>query len=162
MDKDRSKPARAAVAGQVDRGVRRHLLGVPALPMHPEPHTYTWTALEAAAIEEYGESCFQVGAQASRAASGGVEQPNEQAAQRRAGGVGMWKPIETAPKDGADVLVFAHDNYSVAHWNGGEWRDIGDMGWGGMYGDDNEPTHWMPLPAPPMPPNVRANQGPTR
>lgn len=26
---------------------------LPPLPMHPEPHTYTWTALEAAAIERY-------------------------------------------------------------------------------------------------------------
>ena len=24
--------------------------------------------------------------------------------------------------------------------------DMGDIGWAGMYGDDNQPTHWMPRP----------------
>lgn len=30
---------------------------LPHLPMHPEPHSHTWTALEAAAIEQYGRDC---------------------------------------------------------------------------------------------------------
>jgi len=30
---------------------------LPKLPMHPEPHTYTWTALELEAIERYGAEC---------------------------------------------------------------------------------------------------------
>ncbi len=61
-----------------------------------------------------------------------------------------WQPIETAPKDGNDVLVFGGGDYTVAHWNGEEWRDYGDIGWAGMCGDDNQPTHWMPLPEPPV------------
>jgi len=65
-----------------------------------------------------------------------------------------WRPIETAPKDGTEVLVLAvYDDgppaYAVAAWDGEEWRDVGDIGWGGMHGEDNQPTHWMPLPAPP-------------
>ncbi len=61
-----------------------------------------------------------------------------------------WKPIGTAPHDGMEVLVFGNGSYAVACWNGEEWRDMGDIGWAGMYGDDgNQPTHWMPLPEPP-------------
>ena len=61
-----------------------------------------------------------------------------------------WQPIETAPTDGTEVLVYARGSYAVAFWSGKEWRDMGDIGWAGMYGDDgNQPTHWMPLPEPP-------------
>lgn len=63
-----------------------------------------------------------------------------------------WQSIETAPHDGSDVLVYGRGSYAVAHWDGREWRDIGDIGWSGMSGDDgNQPTHWIPLPAPPTP-----------
>ena len=58
-----------------------------------------------------------------------------------------WQPIETAPKDGREVLVFGNNSYAVASFDGEEWRDYGDIGWAGMYGDDNQPTHWMPLPS---------------
>lgn len=59
-----------------------------------------------------------------------------------------WQPIETATRDGGEVLVCSVDTgrFAVASWNGTEWRDMGDIGWAGMYGDDNQPTHWMPLP----------------
>ena len=30
---------------------------LPKLPDHPEPHTYTWTALELEALERYGAEC---------------------------------------------------------------------------------------------------------
>lgn len=56
-----------------------------------------------------------------------------------------WQPIETAPKDGTQVLVFGNGRYAVAHFDGEEWRDAGDIGWAGMHGEDNQPTHWMPL-----------------
>lgn len=60
-----------------------------------------------------------------------------------------WQPIETAPKDGTEVLVAARYGdsvaYSVAHFDGEEWRDMGDIGWAGMYEDDNQPTHWMKI-----------------
>lgn len=65
-----------------------------------------------------------------------------------------WQPIETAPKDGTEILV-ARAGYGMAvvsfrdgEWcNAGEWCFAGDVGWGGSM--DVEPTHWMPLPEPP-------------
>jgi len=61
-----------------------------------------------------------------------------------------WKPIGTAPHDGREVLVFGGGSYAVASFDGKEWRDMGDIGWAGMYGDEgNQPTHWMPLSEPP-------------
>ncbi len=60
-----------------------------------------------------------------------------------------WQPIETAPKDGTQILVFGHGRFAVAEFRSGEWRDMGDIGWGGFY-SEVLPTHWMPLPAPPV------------
>ncbi len=68
-----------------------------------------------------------------------------------------WQPIETAPKDGVDVLL---------HWPSRErsdiplppvvgfWNDI-VCGWQADDQlssdiDENEPSHWMPLPKPPQ------------
>lgn len=73
-------------------------------------------------------------------------------------GLGAWRPIETAPRDGTEVLVcrvyeHGHAEYAVAHnyGDGNGWRDMGDLGWAGMIHDeDNQPSHWMPLPAPPV------------
>lgn len=57
-----------------------------------------------------------------------------------------WQPIETAPKDGSQVLVYAVRRTgplvaSAANRTGSQWWavNIGCL-W---------PTHWMPLPAPP-------------
>lgn len=60
-----------------------------------------------------------------------------------------WKPIETAPKDGSAVLLWA----DVKTWTGEEvpvtgWFTIGSCKWV-SHGDWLKPTHWMPLPAPP-------------
>lgn len=77
-----------------------------------------------------------------------------------------WKPIESAPKDGTAILLTNGKDVAEGHWyfeEGGttEHRDLdgryidqtesdGYDGWldwdGGMQPD---PTHWMPLPAPP-------------
>jgi hypothetical protein len=68
-----------------------------------------------------------------------------------------WQPIETAPKDGVIVLAVKEStlpwakDFSVARfpyplkqrWNGGAW-EADD---GHVY--EPQPTHWMPLPAPP-------------
>lgn len=72
--------------------------------------------------------------------------------------LGAWQPIETAPLNGTDVLVCRNYEsegavYSVArNYNDGNgWCDLSDIGWAGMYcDDDNQPTHWMPLPPPPL------------
>jgi len=59
-----------------------------------------------------------------------------------------WQPIETAPKDGAWLLLYwvtmPITLYPFcAFWDDGWWhpsfRDYGEV----------FPTHWMPLPEPP-------------
>lgn len=57
-----------------------------------------------------------------------------------------WQPIETAPKDGTEILTCDNGcGYSVRYW--GEGEDEG-MAWlpriRGVF-----PTHWMPLPEAP-------------
>ena len=62
-----------------------------------------------------------------------------------------WLPIETAPTDGTDVILW------VAPWKtGAEGRYIEDEGWylanvhpTDAHGEQIYPTHWMPLPSPP-------------
>lgn len=71
----------------------------------------------------------------------------EQAVRAKMGvGVG-WQPIETAPKDGTRVLlVINHGEWGDAVWTG-LWAD----GWMVSYGKAQaNPTHWMPLPPPPI------------
>jgi hypothetical protein len=62
-------------------------------------------------------------------------------------------PIETAPKDGSEVLLYrplARAEILQARWRQSNW---GRWEWGGDYwglGDASvQPTHWMPLPPPP-------------
>jgi len=58
-----------------------------------------------------------------------------------------WQPIETAPRDGTSVLVFCDNQFKIGHWSiiGKGWR------YSFILQDRNalNPTHWMPLPAPP-------------
>lgn len=85
-----------------------------------------------------------------------------------------WKPIDTAPKDGTDVLVFFDcATVPVVHiaWyrSREEWESSGKFcgGWGSLeewegwwsytrnsvsqekLDGNSEPTHWMPLPPEP-------------
>ena len=58
-----------------------------------------------------------------------------------------WQPIETAPTDGKESLVYTTGaGIVVMYWDDykGEWTTGLDDG-GGL-----EPTHWMPLPPPPQ------------
>lgn len=68
-----------------------------------------------------------------------------------------WQPIETAPKDGRDVLLFipkskdTHmETQGVCCWGDGKWI-------GGFSKDGapkylcGSPSHWMHLPLPPKP-----------
>lgn len=71
-----------------------------------------------------------------------------------------WQPIETAPKDGSEVLLRVKlragiaDGRLVGHYiQGGhciEDHPPVDRGWyfwnGCMFDQASEPTHWMPLP----------------
>jgi hypothetical protein len=77
-----------------------------------------------------------------------------------------WQPIETAPKDGTEVLVWCPSAALVPlamHFSSEEYfaREYGDpdymeAGWYLSYSYPDglpectwEPTHWMPLPEPP-------------
>jgi len=62
-----------------------------------------------------------------------------------------WQPIETAPKDGTDLLLFYPSSdgeapfIDVNRWL--DWpREMNAYSWttGGV-----NPTHWMPMPEPP-------------
>lgn len=59
-----------------------------------------------------------------------------------------WQPIETAPKDGTIVLVYAKETqeYAIVFWN----RYYREWNQRSMEEEELEsPTHWMPLPEAP-------------
>jgi len=66
-----------------------------------------------------------------------------------------WQPIETAPKDGACLLVTGWDRNEIGgsrHFAVGYWSDLYDM-----WIEDTKAehplsylTHWRPLPDPPQ------------
>ena len=85
-----------------------------------------------------------------------------------------WQPIETAPRDGTEILVWyelatvpivhiawfnsEHEWHRTGQYFGG-WESLDDwLGWWSYtrssitqerLDEDREPTHWMPLPEPP-------------
>lgn len=64
-----------------------------------------------------------------------------------------WMPIETVPKDGRDVLIGAWYNNGVWSAELAQWRHYAN-GWRWSYpvGQSGQPTHWQPLPNPPVRP----------
>ena len=64
-----------------------------------------------------------------------------------------WQPIETAPRDGTEILALQVDGreltYTAVHWEtmAEEWRDYSASGAAGF--TPFEPQYWMPLPEPP-------------
>ncbi len=62
-----------------------------------------------------------------------------------------WEPIETAPTDKRYYILVGwadseHTPPDIAHYSKGRW-------YGALHGKfprDLEPTHWMPLPDPPV------------
>ena len=58
-----------------------------------------------------------------------------------------WQPIETAPKDCTEVLLFVTDlGPRPAYWDDDEW--LSPVDGTSTYAND-EITHWMPYPEPP-------------
>ncbi len=70
-----------------------------------------------------------------------------------------WQPIETAPKDGTEILAYVvqePDDYTDAVGAPEGWANV-DIGRFDMFGEwagqwAGVPTHWMPLPDPPQQP----------
>ena len=81
---------------------------------------------------------------------------------------GVWMPIETAPKDGTEIIGYRHDcGNLLIRWDAPEnflsekeCEELGesacDYSWicadfveGCRLEGDETPTHWMPLPNPP-------------
>ena len=62
-----------------------------------------------------------------------------------------WMPIETAPQDQKILVYCAEENeYYVAFLeNGIFYRHGGEQFDPDSLANDETPTHWMPLPAPP-------------
>lgn len=65
-----------------------------------------------------------------------------------------WQPIDTAPKDGTQILVWPY--WSSRSPTQVYWRDLQRKPgrWEitpSHYCAGADPTHWMPLPAPPIP-----------
>ena len=58
-----------------------------------------------------------------------------------------WQPIETAPKDGTEILAWDGIEHKIARWDEPSGWFLSD--WMRCY-----PTHWQPLPAPPESPAV--------
>jgi hypothetical protein len=58
----------------------------------------------------------------------------------------QWQPIETAPKDGKEYLFYTDEiGQCVMYW------DDFQQAWGtGFDGEKPTPTHWQPLPKPPI------------
>lgn len=72
--------------------------------------------------------------------------------------ISPWKPIESAPKDGTQILAFDGQDFRVAWWKeNGEWSQ---WLWQEFHQDGTpedwrtvaviDPTHWMSLPSPPQ------------
>ncbi len=59
-------------------------------------------------------------------------------------GDGGWQPIATAPDKQILLVFYAQYGEQRIAWQGsmGKWRDY--------QGNMQTPTHWMPLPAPPV------------
>ena len=63
-----------------------------------------------------------------------------------------WQPIETAPKDGEEVLMFARGTLGLEYFSVGQYAKADPAfgtvdGWFWTFAI--RPTHWMPLPEPP-------------
>lgn len=77
----------------------------------------------------------------------------------RADLVPQWQPIETAPRDGTPVdlwginhLSYDKHNFRMVNVKFGpvkDWMGIERDDWQHGRGEDYEPTHWMPITAPP-------------
>ena len=73
-----------------------------------------------------------------------------------------WQPIETAPKDGTDILIcrVGETEIEITQWcsyknshfvelSNGDFRKVNDEPTEFWNGNGHRATHWHPLPSPP-------------
>lgn len=72
--------------------------------------------------------------------------------------MGEWKPIDTAPKDGTEIIGANNCYVGVFHWDSqghirkGQPRPFWSQWFYPQHWSRaHQPTHWLPLPAPPTP-----------
>lgn len=73
-----------------------------------------------------------------------------------------WLPIEIAPKNGTMILIYSPDRcgncpkesvgIGAAYWHRQEFWCNGRLANGSYTWAHHEPTHWRPLPKPPVRP----------
>ena len=69
--------------------------------------------------------------------------------------VQQWRPIETAPKDGTEIILSREARVTSGLWFDMGGDDEGAEGWSGWvsqdggFSEEHPPTNWMPLPEPP-------------
>lgn len=63
-----------------------------------------------------------------------------------------WRLIETAPKDGTPMLFcnWSSPDQDVLPITSGFWSRIAEEWYSEISAHRIKPTHWMPLPAPPV------------
>ena len=57
-----------------------------------------------------------------------------------------WQPMETAPKDGTEILLCSMFVMAVCYWRDDNVMQEWTWGCGNVY---SNPRYWMPLPEPP-------------
>lgn len=85
------------------------------------------------AMESFMKGAFECSDYRARNATVGLE------AELRAAGIELieWQPIESAPKDGTDVILRSSDHVMKDHWSDVQER------WFHWWGfTDDHPTHW--------------------
>ena len=67
-----------------------------------------------------------------------------------------WQDIATAPKDGTRVLLSRPDGIVIGFWNSERFAQkpkpfwARDIFFSKTLERNNQPSHWMPLPEPPL------------
>jgi len=62
--------------------------------------------------------------------------------------VNGWYDIESAPRDGTDILVYDGYNQWVVYWDRSDWFVCYEESL--REGSEDSPTHWQPLPEEPV------------
>ena len=138
----------AAQAGTVTEVMMEALRNIDAEAPAKEPRDHwTSTDLDEAFYEGKLRGFWEMALYAREAltAALGAQTPPEAVTE-------AWQPIETAPNDGKPVLVFGgrHVEPEIVPADGDWWRS---------YDGTATPTHWQPLPTPPVNQSEGADRG---